>query len=1219
MVIEYSGSTFEYTGPYSKKYRIDKSEIEKHKRDLVNKLGPNYENYYKLNFKLKSQKYVTYHITGRNEFTSRSTYGNKKYTAFTVNKDVDTLIQNYDPSLIERKKQKELEKEINHWNGRRYRYISPAGRNISRKIKTSRRDFNITLKSLLEVKSPQKIEVYSRLVPKKKKNIVNTSNRNKMCVKCGAIFNPIDWNGWMIKYLSMSDVYVCENCNKELKNSIVLEKLNRVEYETRTSNFKSKSKTLKKLLYVIVGLMIISPFLLVYILPLLIVFLLSLAGITTYLALKLNKLSEVLKEEKILENNRKTSVCNNIKRLDIKEELKENQQRQKINVVSKKTTKRETIRNTYIFRKINCEVCESELEILTSYSGTIYYCSHCDLNKCALVSCNKMCKSKFCSTECRKKAYKEPTIPRRILIKSTLKIKSYDFNHYSFESFTIYDSNNKILVVIPKERFNKEESNLYHCKCGKSYVSKSYFYDHLTNSSDCIKLFLTDERLKKMKISEENILKILNKKPKHFNDISLKFQIKDGIEKNDLQSKLKKLMREGKVYINVVGKDEYWREIPSTIPAESNNLVTLPKQKIEFLKVDSYQFNGSILTFYGSNNEKLATIPRERFNKKDSGQYHCMCGKFYLSSKRLINHLYISSDCINLFLLDEKEENILSRTIKPAPKATESEDLKDQERAKKKDLSRTKSYKFNDSTLTFYDSRNHILASIPQERFNKKGSRQYHCKCGKFYLNPSPFFKHLLRSKDCINLFLLDENEKNILSRTIKPALKATESEDIKVQERAQKKDFSRTKSYRFNNSNLTFYDSRNHILATIPRERFNKKGSSQYHCKCGKYYLAPSHFFKHLLRSKDCINLFMLTETEENISSSTIKTTPKIAKTKEQKKHQKIDPLQVEGYDFNGYILTFYDSNNRKLATIPRDLFNKINSRQYHCKCGKYYLGPGHLFKHLLRSKDCINLFMLTETEENISSRTVKTLPKITNTEEFREQEKTQVLEITDNNILRILDDKPISYKELSSKFIIYDAMDEKYLKNKLKFLVRKEYVSQEFVDSDLQFNWKLNPTYLRDKKKAEVIEKDSIAITFLQNYSYCPKTLICYKKSHTIVKKGIYNLIPELTQFLKRIDGDQKREFFQTSEYRWRRKFGILNIDSEERKKIFFSKLKEEVRVSATEEIDAIIDLNKNFIFYNEDDIILHQIMNNNWRVYQTKAMDKVSLREKVYFYLN
>lgn len=671
MTIEYSGSTTEYKGTYKKIYRIDRSGIEKSKRELKEKLGPSYENYFKVNFKLMSQKYVIFHITGRNEFVSKSRYGDKRYTAFAVNKDIKFFVNTYDSKEIEKEKQRGIFNEVNHWNGQRHYYLSPGGRHISRLIKTSRRDFNITLKSLLEVKRPQRIDVFSKLSPNNKINLVNQSNRTKVCVKCGNAFIPIYWNGWTIKYLSLSNVYVCENCNKNLKEIIISEKIKRSTYESEKSGLETKLKSLK------------------------------------------------------------------------------------------------------MFLKINLSVMLPSIFLISYY----------------------------------------------------------------------------IILFL----------SLFSC------------------------------------------------------------------------------------------------------------------------------LTASLIAFYL---------------------------KLKQSSKKL-----------NQIIILERSRRI-----------------------------------------------------------------------------------EVLDSTKCIDIASLLED--------------------------------------------IDLIKEKNQIIKPI-------------------------------------------------------------------KQKQKIEPLKSKSYDFNGFILTIYDSNNKRLATIPRERFNKKDSSFYYCECGKYYLSSNYLFKHLINSTDCIDLFLFTQAEEKISSITIKTTLKIAKT---KDQEKTQLLEITDKNILKTLNDKPIIFKDLSSKFIIKDAMDERYLKYKLKALVRKEYASQEFLDNNLQFNWKLNPNF-REREKAELTEKDSIAINILNNYSYYPKTLICYKNSHIIVKKGIYNFIPEISQFLKTLDGDLKREFFRTEAYKWRRKLNLLNLNSDRKKEEYVSILHQDLEESGSieKDVDLLLDLDKNLIFFNEGDTNLDIIVKSDWALYNTISTSKESFKKKINNYLN
>ena len=103
-----------------------------------------------------------------------------------------------------------------NWNGRTHYYQSPTGRRTSRIIRTSKKDFNITVNRLSEIIRPEAILVSSYFAPEVQQNVLGIINK-KMCAKCGNIFKPLNWSGWSKKYLSIFNVYNCEKCNLKLQ------------------------------------------------------------------------------------------------------------------------------------------------------------------------------------------------------------------------------------------------------------------------------------------------------------------------------------------------------------------------------------------------------------------------------------------------------------------------------------------------------------------------------------------------------------------------------------------------------------------------------------------------------------------------------------------------------------------------------------------------------------------------------------------------------------------------------------------------------------------------------------------------------------------------------------------------------------------------------------------------------------------------------------------
>jgi hypothetical protein len=292
--------------------KIDESAVSKEIRRIPSILGEGYHDFFKMDIKKEKRKFLILHLTGENQFTTKSDYGDRTYTAFTVYKDVKESVLDFQPDIIEKAKKSVIQSEIYQRNGKRYYYVSPAGRNISRLIRTSEKDFQISLKNLLIDVVPVENFSYSILAPSQKQNIVRVSSPRKMCVKCGKIFTPLTWDRWEIKYLSTNKVYVCEECNPNLKNIIVEEKVSRSLYHLNKNKIESKKSKIRifsivnLILFLAVGLPLLS-----YIFPIIIFTILE-----VYLLIKWKLISNQIKNMRTEESIRKKVVLNSVKQYD---------------------------------------------------------------------------------------------------------------------------------------------------------------------------------------------------------------------------------------------------------------------------------------------------------------------------------------------------------------------------------------------------------------------------------------------------------------------------------------------------------------------------------------------------------------------------------------------------------------------------------------------------------------------------------------------------------------------------------------------------------------------------------------------------------------------------------------------------------------------------------------------------------------------------------------
>jgi len=309
------------TDVMSRLTRVSEYAVKAEINRIPSILGGGYTDFFKMNIKKEERKFVLLQLTGSNQFTTKSDYGDKTYTTFTVNKEVKERVTDFQPDLIEEAKKSIVEHEVYQRNGKRYHYVSPAGRNISRSVRTSEKDFHIKLINLLIDVVPVENYSYSILAPTKKQNIVHVSSPRKMCVMCGNTFRPDFESNWEIKYLSMSNVYVCEECNPNLKKTIQEEKAKRSQYNSNLRNEESTKSRIKKFFGLFLMLFLGVASLLAFGLPLIAFYISSiviaiLAILEVSLLIKWNLTSNEMKKMKTEESFRKNKVLYSVKRYD---------------------------------------------------------------------------------------------------------------------------------------------------------------------------------------------------------------------------------------------------------------------------------------------------------------------------------------------------------------------------------------------------------------------------------------------------------------------------------------------------------------------------------------------------------------------------------------------------------------------------------------------------------------------------------------------------------------------------------------------------------------------------------------------------------------------------------------------------------------------------------------------------------------------------------------
>ncbi len=98
--------------------------------------------------------------------------------------------------------------------------------------------------------------------------------------------------------------------------------------------------------------------------------------------------------------------------------------------------------------------------------------------------------------------------------------------------------------------------------------------------------------------------------------------------------------------------------------------------------------------------------------------------------------------------------------------------------------------------------------------------------------------------------------------------------------------------------------------------------------------------------------------------------------------------------------------------------------------------------------------------------------------------------------------------------------------------------------------------------------------------------KSIIIFEDKKLLVKVSMTKIIPSISNYLKTLRFDKKREYLNSKEYQWRRNLSILNLNSKKKKKNFLKNLKEESEMISFDlsETNLILDLNSDLIYLND-----------------------------------
>ncbi len=134
-------------------------------------------------------------------------------------------------------------------------------------------------------------------------------------------------------------------------------------------------------------------------------------------------------------------------------------------------------------------------------------------------------------------------------------------------------------------------------------------------------------------------------------------------------------------------------------------------------------------------------------------------------------------------------------------------------------------------------------------------------------------------------------------------------------------------------------------------------------------------------------------------------------------------------------------------------------------------------------------------------------------------------------------------------------------------------------------------------------------------------PKTLVYYRDEKAILKERIDFFIPELNCYWICLNPDKKREHFESEQFLIREAQSLMVIDDNQKKKKIFRLLKELSKITKqlnNDDIDLILDLDENLIYYDKDLYNIDKSMNLDYINYKVNKLDSIEYRKIVDYYL-
>ncbi|MHA1757216.1 MAG: hypothetical protein ACTSVV_10635, partial [Promethearchaeota archaeon] len=205
-----------------------------------------------------------------------------------------------------------------------------------------------------------------------------------------------------------------------------------------------------------------------------------------------------------------------------------------------------------------------------------------------------------------------------------------------------------------------------------------------------------------------------------------------------------------------------------------------------------------------------------------------------------------------------------------------------------------------------------------------------------------------------------------------------------------------------------------------------------------------------------------------------------------------------------------------------------------------------------------------------------------------------------------------------------IYNRRDYRVRKRTRKFfetfevyddweLYEVKNLSEEFSESKVKKSNQISDVWTIEE------EEENTDLEYFPIYKKVNLIIKIQNKLYNINNKEISFFIPEITTFLKTLDVDKKTEYLWSKGFIWRKKFRILNLDQDKKKKKFVNSLLLQLKNTKNHNINInkinfFLDFDKNLILLNKQNFLINEILNVQYKHFRPIILNETDFYSRL-----